>query len=113
MQDNALTHTAKAVKDWFKNHGFYVIDWPPYSPDLNPIEHLWWALKRKLYELFPDLHTLGGGEKVQRQRLQDALDHCMRAMVDDPEWDLPGILVGSMGRRLQVVRDARGLNTKY
>lgn len=31
------------------------MEWPPYSPDLNPIENLWALLKAKIYELRPDL----------------------------------------------------------
>lgn len=27
------------------NHGIHVIEFPPYSPDLNPIENLWHLLK--------------------------------------------------------------------
>jgi transposase len=32
-----------------------VLDWPPYSPDLNPIEHLWHYVKQKLarYKTIP------------------------------------------------------------
>jgi transposase len=39
MQDNASIHTAHKVKDWFEENGIQTTDWPPYSPDLNPIEH--------------------------------------------------------------------------
>jgi hypothetical protein len=39
MQDNASIHTAHSVRDWFRNAGLKCLDWPPYSPDLNPIEH--------------------------------------------------------------------------
>jgi transposase len=47
MQDNASIHTAYKVKDWFRDRGVVTLtDWPPYSPDLTPIVHIWWELKK-------------------------------------------------------------------
>jgi transposase len=40
MQDNARIYMAKKIKQWFKDEGIPVMDWPPYSPDLNLIKHL-------------------------------------------------------------------------
>ena len=41
QQDNAPIHTACATVRWFEEHGIELMkSWPPYSPDLNPIEHL-------------------------------------------------------------------------
>lgn len=31
------------------------MNWPPYPPDLNPIENLWTLLKQKIYQIRPDL----------------------------------------------------------
>jgi transposase len=48
MQDNAPCHRASIVKDFLRENGVEFIDWPPYSPDLNPIENVWSWIKRKL-----------------------------------------------------------------
>ncbi len=37
QQDLAPAHTAKSTKSWLNDHGVVVLDWPPNSPDLNPI----------------------------------------------------------------------------
>jgi hypothetical protein len=34
-------HKSSVVLTWLHNHGVSVLDFPPYSPDLNPIENMW------------------------------------------------------------------------
>jgi transposase len=41
MQDNASIHIAHIIREWFQEHSIPLLDWLPYSPDLNPIEHIW------------------------------------------------------------------------
>ncbi|KAK3510356.1 hypothetical protein QTP70_004933 [Hemibagrus guttatus] len=50
QQDNAQCHKAKTVQEWFDEHNneFEVLTWPPNSPDLNPIEHLWDVLDKQV-----------------------------------------------------------------
>jgi len=57
--DNALIHTLKLVREWLKRHGVYTLDFSPYLPNLNPIKHLWLALKRKVFELHLELKQMG------------------------------------------------------
>ena len=44
QQNNARPHIAKITTKFLKNaareHGFSVMEWPPNSPDMNPIEHV-------------------------------------------------------------------------
>ena len=50
MQDGARAHLSKESKQFFKNEGFQPMEWPPNSPDLNPIENIWSVIKKKLWE---------------------------------------------------------------
>ena len=46
--DNAKYHwTLEALQFYYENE-VRLIDWPPYSPDLNPIENIWGIMKSKI-----------------------------------------------------------------
>jgi len=72
-QDNAPIRTARIIKQWFKDPEISLLEWPPYSNDMNPIENIWAILKSRLMERWP--HLLDGS------RSQESLEALQKAIV--------------------------------
>ena len=101
QQDNDPKHRSKRAEKWFSDHGYTVMKWPPQSPDLSPIEHLWWHLKKKLdeYEIPPSSqHQLW--ERCEAEWEKIPKEVCQN-------------LIESMPRRVAAVLRAKGGHTKY
>jgi len=71
IHDRAPYHTSKAMNEFYHQHldRLTVRPLPPYSPEFNPIEHLWKNIKKKATHLryFPTFETLTNkvDEKLQ------------------------------------------------
>jgi transposase len=62
IQDGARYHTSKAMQTFFETHAdrLTIEQLPAYSPDFNPIEHLWKKVKKEATHLkhFPEFTDL-------------------------------------------------------
>jgi transposase len=108
MHDNAPIHTAHLIRDFLRAYGIDVMDWPPYSPDLNPIENLWALLKAEMYRQFPDL--------VGMENTERTLDYLIQCAIQTWELIAEHILnrlIDTMEHRVQAVLRANGWYTKY
>ena len=47
QEDNSPIHRSKLSKSWKESQNLQLLEWPAYSPDLNPID-IWGVLKQRL-----------------------------------------------------------------
>lgn len=101
QQDNAPIHKAKHTLEWFSKRKINVLEWPAYSPDLNPIENLWGILVRRVYA--------NGKQYGSVDELTDGIVECWENILEP---DLQR-LVDSMPNRICEVIQKNGNSTKY
>ncbi len=101
MHDNARPHVAHVCMDFLHNQGVEVLEWPPYSPDINPIEHVWDIMDRQVRQRYPPPQNVA----QLRQALMEEWDNVPQRQINT--------LLNSMPRRINAVMAANGGHTRY
>jgi transposase len=99
QQDNAPAHKSRKTLQWLQDHDISVLDWPPQSPDLNPIENIWGEIKQRLQ----DFQIHGKDDlwlAVQQIWMEFSTDYFTR-------------FAHTMPSRIKAVIAARGCNTRF
>jgi transposase len=58
MDDNAWRHRALIVQHFLQQEAVQTIPWPAMSPDMNPIEHVWNFIGRKINQHYPKCQNI-------------------------------------------------------
>ncbi|GFX62532.1 transposable element Tc1 transposase [Trichonephila clavipes] len=101
MDDNAPCHRTVAAEQLLESEDIERMDLPARSPDLNPIEHVWDFLGRRLAALTLPPVTI----RELRLALQDEWAAMPQQLIDT--------LILSMGRRCETCLAVRGDNIPY
>ena len=99
QHDNDPKHKSKSTQAHLIEKEIKVLDHPPQSPDLNPIEHLWDALDR----LMPLK------ERTTKVKFIEALHKAWNSI----DLEVMQKLIQSMPRRLEEVIRQKGYATRY
>jgi transposase len=97
----ASSHTAPSVHDFLQDRNASVLPWPAKSPDLNPIEHVWDLLDRRV-----------GARAISPSNVQELAGALVEEWGNISQQELVN-LVQSIRRRCTAVLDAAGGHTRY
>ncbi|MHB9339450.1 IS630 family transposase [Fusobacterium pseudoperiodonticum] len=101
MDDNARPHRARVVYAFLEEQTIERMEWPAYSPDLNPIENVWDYLGKQVRGTDNPPTTL--------DQLEQELIRVWAAMTID----FVARFIRSMSQRCQDVIRTRGGHTRY
>ena len=101
QDDNARPHQARIVQQFLQQNNVDHLDWPARSPDLSPIEHIWYILGQRVRQRVPRPRTL--------QALGAALQEEWRRI---PQLQIAR-LISSMRRPCVACINATGGHTRY
>ncbi|GFW17671.1 transposable element Tcb2 transposase [Trichonephila clavipes] len=101
MDNNAACHRTVAADQLLEGEDIERMDWPARSPDLNPIEHVWDFLGRRLVARTLPPVTI----RELRLALQDEWAAMPQQLIDT--------LILSMGRRCETCLAVRGDHIPY
>jgi hypothetical protein len=100
-------HTARIVKVLLEELGVD-LTWPPYLPELNPIENLWALMKAEIYRLHQGLTYAEDTVAIQYTLVLAAIEAC-----DSTEDRVLKNLCETMPNRVTAVITAEGWYRKY
>jgi len=109
MHDGATCHHAKIVKKFIGGLGKKfptILDWPAYSPDLNPIEHVWSSLKQMHRKM-----NIEKGYPTNVEELTNRLNFFMKKIHENKEFFHN--LYESMPNRCKTVVRAKGSSNYF
>jgi hypothetical protein len=101
MDDNSRPHRARIVQYFLQQEAVQTIPWPAMSPDMNPIEHVWDFIGRKINQRNPKCQNIDELRTAILQEWQQFPQERLRR------------LVRSMTRRVTELHNKRGGYTRY
>ena len=106
QQDHSRIHDSNLVQNWFQTRNdVELIDWPPLSCDMNPIENMWAIVTKEMKESWPN------PPPATREDLIECVSQAWDDVCSEPRYVRR--LINSMPTRMQKVVEADGFWTKY
>jgi transposase len=102
QHDNDPKHTSNLVKEYLEQQDYRVLDWPPQSPDLNPIENMWQLLKIRLNEF-----------ETPAKGMNELYERVVKIWYDVITKEECQKVIESMPKRIDMCIKANGYWTKY